>query len=191
MRKSGERICNIAAGGEGPSGVKHTKETIEKFRLAKIGKPQSPEHAEKSRKARVGKKNSPENVERLAASKRKRIINSSGEIFKSATHAAIFISERDGVKAGQGNISMCARGERRNAYGYTWSYDTKNIPKFLPTKYSKKKIHCSNGMSFDSVRDAQKWVKTWRDSASHQPISNAARSGTKAYGYYWEYKNEI
>lgn len=192
MREKGEKLCNIANGGNGGlSGIKLSAEHIEKLRAAKIGKPQTPDHARKSASAKLGKRQPRGAVERLAEKRSKAVINSEGEIFKSSCHAAASISERYGVRASQGNISMCARGERSNAYGYTWSYETDAVPDFLPTKYKKKKIYCSNGMSFDSVRDAQKWVKSWRHSASHQPISNAARSGVKAYNYYWEYRNEV
>lgn len=191
-RDKGKKLCNIYPGGDGRlAGWKHSDEIKEKFRQAKLGKPQSKEHAEKSRSARKGKRNSPEHIERTASFKRKPVINSDGEIFPSACAAATEISKRQKIYASQGNISMCARGLRNNAYGTTWSYNTDTVPAFIPTKHQTKKIQCSNGIIFDSVREAQKWVKEWRGSASHQPISDAARSGKKSYGYYWEYRNEI
>lgn len=191
-REDGKKLCNIYPGGEGRlAGWNHSDEIKEKFRQAKLGKPQSKDHAEKSRTARKGKKNSKEHIEKTVAPKRKPVINSDGEKFASACDAAVYISKNQGVYASQGNISMCARGLRNNAYGLTWSYNTETIPAFIPTKHQTKKIHCSNGMIFESVRDAQNWVKGWRGSASHQPISHAARSGKKSYGHYWEYRNEI
>jgi len=187
LRESGENICNIYNGGEGPSGFKHTEETKMKFRIAKLGKPQMPSHAEKSRIARLGKRNTPEMIAITKKARSKKIINSSGEIFSSATDAARVLSRRLGKKVSQGNISFCANGFRSQAYGYTWSYDLTKTPLLKKSNDAKKMILCSNGKKFNSVQDAKKWVKGWRGSANNQCISKAAREGCSSYGFKWEY----
>lgn len=186
----GYKLTNRSTGGEGASGVVHTDETKEKFRMAKLGKKQKPEHAAKSAIARIGKKNNPESTERTIALKRKKIVNSDGICFISSHHAAMYLTCILEKKCHQGIISMCARGLRNNAYGATWSYDTSIVPEFRKTKTAEKKILCKeNNMTFDSVQKAVKWVSDNLGSANNQCISESARSNGNrtAYGYHWEY----
>jgi len=192
MRTEGASICNIASGGNGGlSGTSLSKEHKEKLRKAKLGKRQLPDHARKSATAKIGKKQPRRAVDFVISKKMKPVINSSGEIFESTVSASKAVSKRLGIKASQGNISMCATGGRNNAYGLTWSYETSSVPKFRPTTSPSKKTVCSNGMRFLSVKKAREWVISWRGSATHQSISDAARNGGNAYGLGWEYKNEI
>lgn len=183
-------ICNVANGGDsGLTGIPLSIGHKEKLRNAKIGKKQNPEHAKKSAIAKLGKKQPRDAVEKMVAVKRKKVINSDGEIFSSATEAADVMSKRLGVKASQGNISMCCRGERGWAYGLSWSYNitSKPNPPKLESSQSKR-IYCSNGMSFDSVQDAKDWVKSWRGKANNQTLSSCARGDLKtAYGFNWRY----
>lgn len=55
---------NLAAGGEGNAGYKHSPETKDKIRQAHLGRKQTPEHTEKLRQANLGKKHSSERVEK-------------------------------------------------------------------------------------------------------------------------------
>ena len=111
-RSIGLNLCNKSSGGDGSSGVVHTDETKMKFRMAKLGKKQKPEHAKKSASIRVGQKNTPEHTEATISKKRKKVINSDGELFISASDAARKVGSRIGVKCSQGKISMCCRGLR-------------------------------------------------------------------------------
>ena len=90
------------------------------MRLAKLGKRQSPEHAKKSRTNKIGFKVS--DTSKFNIDKRKPVKNSDGEIFESAAMAAKVMSKRLGVNASQGNITMCAHGVRKFAYGMSWSF---------------------------------------------------------------------
>lgn len=191
FRDNGSAICNIFNGGEaGNVGIKLTDEHKEKLRKAKLGKPQSLEHAQKSRLNRKGKKNTPEHTERTISLKRKKIIDSNGVIYKSANEASRILSKQYDKRVSQGNISMCARGKRNNAYDRSWSYDITKIPNFKKDIPGAKKIHNkNNGMVFESVQLAKEWVTSLRGKkANNQPISACARGETKiAYGYEWEY----
>lgn len=184
-------ICNFTNGGDGSIGFIINNETKEKFRLAKLGKKQSPSHAAKSRIARLGKKNSIESTEKTISLKRKKIINSNGEIFNSASDAARKISLKMNIKCSQGNISMCANGLRNNAYNLTWSYDLSKIPMFKKTEYKTKKILLiEKNIIFESVQDAKKYIISILGRANNQVISFAARNNCvnkKAYGYTWRY----
>ena len=55
---------NRTDGGDGISGFKMSAESIEKNRLANIGKKHSPESIEKIRLARIGRKHLPESIEK-------------------------------------------------------------------------------------------------------------------------------
>lgn len=190
LRKNGSSICNVANGGEsGLVGIPLTEQHKNKLRMAKTGKRQSPEHARKSATAKVGKKQPRSAVEKMVEGKRKMVINSLGEIYISATHAAKAMAERYGGHPSQGNVSMVCRGERKEAFGLSWSYDITNTPP-APTGVtaSMKKIRCSNGMEFKSAQDAKRWVESWRGKANNQPITECARGESKsAYGFTWEY----
>lgn len=191
LRRSGFEICNIAAGGEsGLVGIPLSETHKEILRQRKIGKTQSPEHARKSAMAKLGKKQPRDAVEALIAKKRKPVINSDGIVFASASHAARHMAEIIGVYPSQGNISMAARGEREEAYGKAWSYDTSKTPEApSPIKANMKKVKCGNGMEFHSTQEATRWVKSWRGSANNQCITACARGEkASAYGFVWRYE---
>jgi hypothetical protein len=190
LKASGTDLCNVALGGEsGLVGIPLSEEHKEILRQRKIGKKQSPEHARKSAQAKLGKKQPREAVEALISKKRKPVINSNGDVFASASHAAKAMSELFGGYASQGNVSMAARGERLEAYGLAWSYDTSKKPSSPSLiKPNMKQIICSNGMRFNSTQDATRWVKSWRGSASNQCITACARNEKcSAYGFFWSY----
>ena len=191
-RSIGVNLCNKSSGGEGNHGVVHTDETKMKFRMAKLGKKQKPEHAKKSASIRVGQKNTPEHTEATISKKRKKVINSDGELFISASDAARKVGSRIGVKCSQGNISMCCRGLRNEAYGYNWSYDITKKPA-APTginPLSKKIKNVTTGDVFNSCKDAAHYIKDIGISKkpARQHISQCARGESKfAYGFEWEY----
>lgn len=139
-----ENLTNTTDGGEGVCGLVHSEEARkkmsgprpnaknwlkgrippdylkEKWRKAKLGKKQSPEHAQKSRTNKVGVKI--QDTSKFNLSKRKPVRNSKGEVFESAATAARAMSERFNVNASQGNISMCTNGKRKTAYGMKWFF---------------------------------------------------------------------
>ena len=72
----GYNLVNSTNGGEGQSGRKHSLETIEKMRQAKLGKKMSQETCEKKRKSMLGKNKgadncmkNPETIEKMRQSK--------------------------------------------------------------------------------------------------------------------------
>lgn len=185
-------LCNVASGGQsGMAGIPLKDYHKEKLRRAKIGKKQAPEHAAKSAMAKKGKRQPVAAVEQMVKNKRKPVINSDGEAFKSASEAAREISKKLSINASQGNISMACRGDRSEAYGMSWSYDaSKAPPPPSKSKASMKRIMCSNGMEFISTQEAMRWVKEWRGSGNSQTISACARGEKKtAYGFKWSYSS--
>lgn len=183
---SRQSLVNLTSGGEG---FEIHPDAKERMRAAKLGKRQSPEHAAKSRSAKLGKPQPQSARDATRRLKSLPIISSDGEIFPSATEAARRMSLRLGVKCSQGNISHSARYERNNAYGLSWSYDTSTVPIFRPTRYQEKAVTCvETGVTFRSVQSAKDWVVSWRGKANNQCISHAARNGSTAYGYHWQYQ---
>lgn len=55
LRRSGVRLSNVTAGGEGLTGHRHTEETKAKMRAAALGRPRSEETKAKLRAANLGK----------------------------------------------------------------------------------------------------------------------------------------
>lgn len=190
LRSAGVKLCNVANGGEaGLVGIPLSEAHKEKLRKAHTGLKQTPEHARKSATAKLGKPQPRDAVELMVRYKRKKVINSDGEVFISASHAARVIAERYSLYPSQGNISMACRGERSEAYGFAWSYDISRTPEKPSGITAKmKRIRCSNGMVFNSAQGAKCWVKSWRGKANNQPITQCARGESRsAYGFVWEY----
>jgi hypothetical protein len=187
LRHSGVRICNVANGGNGGlAGTILSNDHKEKLRKAKVGKKQMPEHAMKSAMAKIGKKQPRSAVEKTREAISKKVINSTGEIFKSATDAARVLSERTGLNCSQGNISMACNGIRNEAYGFSWSYNIEVKPSL-----KKHLVACSNGMKFNSVTEAAKWVESWRGQCAPSGITNSIFGNHNAYGYKWSYENVV
>ena len=183
-----KNLTNLTGGGEG---LHELDESVRQV-LSKVAKERG--MSEKLRlaglTARTGMKNSKKQKDAISKAKSIKVIASDGRIFKSVTEAARVMSDELGVFASQGNISMCARGERSNAYGRTWSYDTSEIPKYIETQYRVKTIKIvETGQQFKSTQDATRWVRSWRGVANNQCVTQAARAGSMAYGFHWTYED--
>lgn len=191
LRRYGEKLCNYTDGGDGGDCFRHNAATKMKFRMAKLGKKQSPEHAKKSAEAKIGKKQPRDAVEKTRKARSRMIISSNGEVFSSSSEAARVISKRGGICCSQGNISQCARGQRNNAYGVTWSYDLSSAPEFRETNFGRMRIiNIDNGMEFASALKVIEWLSSEKPNKykySRQQISRACSTGGKSYGYRWKY----
>ena len=155
-KEAGIGICNLTNGGDGVSGYKRSlesrkeqsqrmlgktppnkgkpasKEAIEKMRLAKLGKKQSPQHIENFRKARMGHIVSDATKAKLSAIFKGRIIPeeqyahrrkpvvciTTNEIFKSVSEA----SKKFDIPTT--NISRCCSGVFKQTKGYVFEYVT-------------------------------------------------------------------
>ena len=171
----GVKLCNKTIGGDGALS-NPSKKTREKQRIAKTGVKQSKEHSKKSATAKIGKKQPRSAVDYVSGLKKKKVINSDGEIFESATEAA----KKYGTT--QGLISMCCRGERLTTKGKAWSYDIENVPKVTIASNKKRVRNIGTDEIFESIGDACKAYNV-----SNQCMSFAARKGRKCKSYYWEY----
>lgn len=119
---------------------------------------------------------------------------SNGMSFESGRAAAEWLRINGFPNARQGHIASCARGERRKAYGYAWSYVEVPIDDGIGWKEAigisnSKPVNCSNGMRFPSCAAASDWVRSGGfPKATSIRISSVARSNSgSAYGFSWWY----
>lgn len=187
-KRLGFKLVNISDGGDGSIFSQVKPETRLKQSLAKKGKPMNPNFVKAGKTARSGMKNRPEHTEAMVKDKRKPVINSNGEIYISATHAARAIGGSQGV------ISSSARTHGKLAYGLAWSYDLTEIPKAIIVPQGKKVVRC-DGLVFSSAREATDHLSLeLGKKCAHQSITESARSNGKktAYGYkfYYDFNRE-
>jgi len=123
---------------------------------------------------------------------RKEVYCSNGMFFLSLSHAAEFLRSQ-GVSAKANHISSCAKGNANSAYGFSWSFHS--FPKqpkkrFELSNYKKRKIFCSNGMSFESVSSAVRWLnEQGKEITGNSTIIEATKKhGRSAYGFSWSYE---
>lgn len=100
----------------------------------------------------------------VGVSKSGMVYRSDGRSFNSCADAARFVvSEGKYPLAHSSKIYHSAIGVGKSMYGYAWSFD--GVPlsprgrKRDRRDWYGKTIYCSNGMKFDSILDAQDWVK--------------------------------
>lgn len=126
-----------------------------------------------------------------ARSLRKKVYCSNGMNFEHARLAADWIKENHGINADSGHIRGACNGKHDVIYGYKWSYDDIFSGEW---NYSpmQRVVHCSNGMKFQSVTDAAKWVReSGIGNCSASSISRAcSREEATAYGFSWWYEGE-
>lgn len=100
----------------------------------------------------------------LGVSRSGEVYRSDGSSFASCADAARVISlEGKYPLANSSKIYNSASGIGRSMYGYAWSFDcVPNPPKGRKRDrrdWYGKTVFCSNGMKFESILDAQDWVK--------------------------------
>jgi hypothetical protein len=108
-----ENLCNATDGGLGIYGFIFTKETRDKMSKSHSG----------IKHHMFGKKHSTKSLDKMSQSTpKKKVSCSNGLVFDSAKMASKWIESIGLSINAQGNISSCARGDRKYAYGFTWKY---------------------------------------------------------------------
>ena len=102
------------------------------------------------------------------------------------------------LSCNNGSISKCCKGNILTYNGYIWQYkDSDDIEERVLLVQSKSKVG-KNTKAVFCLNEQKEIIKEY-DSASaagrefgvaHTGIAYAARTGGKAYGYYWRYKGE-
>lgn len=163
-----DKLCNIATGGHGTSGMKFSEDSRRKVS-----------------KALTGRKVSDLVRSRFKELNSKKVIRSDGMIFNSVKDAAFFIK---GYHCGstRSNIAYCARGQTKNSMGFGWSYDLSKVPELHPRKGVRKKVKCiEKDLTFESIVDAVEWVKLTNGKACDYVISRAINENRLGYGFHW------
>ena len=176
-------LVNATSGGEGV--CMPSKETREKMRAAKVGKPLAYfADPVKVKAARI----------KTAAKLRRSIVTNMGETFESGRHAVAFLKENGFPKASPGNIASCIRGNMPTAYKRTWSLEGTQPHCYMRAVFDKKNrkskaVIRSDGVRFLSASHAARAMsKNISAKASQGNISMVCRGERKdAYGYGWEY----
>ena len=187
-KRLGFKLVNISDGGDGSIFSQVKPETRLKQSLAKKGKPMNPNFVKAGKTARSGMKNRPEHTEAMVKDKRNPVINSNGDVYISATHAA------KAIGGTQGHISSAARMKGGIAYGLAWSYDLTRVPVAIIVPPGKRVMRC-DGLIFNSAREAADHLSSELGrKCVHQSITESARRNgeRKAYGYrfYYDFNRE-
>lgn len=119
---------------------------------------------------------------------------SNGKCFDSITLARDWVRENTKYKnASQSTINEASREKGRSAYGFAWS--RKDFPgkplgkKHYGAKHFGKKVECSNGMIFDSISEAARWLskELGKTCYNNNIVRHLKGHIKKAYGYTWRY----
>lgn len=119
-------------------------------------------------------------------SNRKTVYCSNGEVYSSGSDASLAAYGHSG---GASKIFQCCDGIRKSAGGFTWAYNPDDLATFVEPSVSSsrakwKRVGCENGMVFESMFLAKKWLEkqngvTYSDSV----ITQSLRRGGKCGGY--------
>ena len=162
-------LRNRTNGGEGFSGAIHSKEHKEKIRNAHIANGMI----------------------------RSVVCVETGKTFSSAVDAATWLAEytnyTKSIRNIQHKISVCCRGERSSAYGYTWMLVGGDAPREKidgnrDKRVSIKSTSIIDGQTriFSSISDASIYIKG--TSGCRANIRRCLSGKTKtAYDHTWEY----
>lgn len=150
-------------------GKKHSDATKAKIGAAHLGKKKSPESVEKTRLAHTGKKRSKEFVDSM------RLRRASHETKEKLRRAAL------GTKQSPETIAKRVL----HLKGRVFSEDHK---KKIGKSQKRTPVECSNGMVFESVMDAQRWLRLNGFPKAREGNVRSARDGRRnyAYGFTWK-----
>ena len=166
------RCYNLNPTARNCSGIKRSKETIEKMRKASTGRMHTIEAKKKV------------SMNNTKATSREIVNLDTNEIFKSAVEASKYYN----LNSLRKSICGVCRGSRKTAGGYRWSYTsskdlTHNHTERVRNKLGKKVINLDTEKEFNNMVEAAEYYNM---SKSH--ISEVCRGKTeKAGGYRWSY----
>lgn len=158
FRHEGIKLANKTDGGEGLSGFRHSYET------------------------------------RIKSARK--VYCSNGMTFESISFAADWVRSQGVYAARGGMITSCCMGKRKTVYGYAWDYNSvpvtpehtgKEAMAKAAAKASSVKVFCSNGMEFNSRKDAVIWLReNGHPNASDSAIVACCNGKYHtAYGHTW------
>lgn len=168
-------LCNMTEGGEGMSGYRHSDEGKKKISASKVGKPRPAEAIMKMRQSKIGKTISEATRQKMSDA-RKGHVHSPEAIQKMRDKANARSKETISkqVSANTGKIRSDVAREN------------------MAASQKGKAVECSNGMTFEKLTHAVKWLKeNGHPKASVQSIAKASSAKHRiAYGFGWRLKED-
>lgn len=121
----------------------------------------------------------------------RRVFCSNGMSFDNSLLAAEWIESEHGCKAYADHIRSACQGKHEIIHGYRWSYEDIFTGNWEYVS-RKRAVFCSNGMKFDTVTDAAKWVSESGLGKCHTTLISRAcsRPEALAYGLAWWYEGD-
>lgn len=169
-------LCNMTDGGEGMSGYRHSENGKLKIAASKVGKPRPQAAVEKMRQSKLGKKAS--EATRQKMSNARRGYSHSPEAIqkmrdKANARTAETIAKQVAANTGKSRSNAARENMRAAQKGKT--------------------VECSNGMTFEKLADAARWLKeNGHPKASVQAIAKASSAKHRiAYGFGWKIKEDF
>lgn len=176
-----ENLCNLRDGGHG--GINPSEETRQKMSIARKGRKDSPETLEKKRLASLGRSPSMEARKKISAS-----------LKGNKSHGWSKESREKLSKSLKGRIFSAEHGKRISEAkkGKTGRKLPAHEIEAIKERLSKT-IYCSNGMIFKSQLHAIDFLKKQGHSPSdNSAISRCATGKTGyAYGFVWGYDDSV
>ena len=166
-------LCNMTDGGEGMSGYRHSETGKFKIAASKVGKPRPPEAVEKMRLSKLGK-NASEATRQKMSDARKGHRHSAEAVEKMRQKAAARSAETIAKQVAANTGKIRSTDARLN----------------MAASQKGKSVECSNGMTFEKLAHAAKWLKeNGHPKASVQAIVKASSAKHRvAYGFGWRIK---
>lgn len=176
ISKSGIKLCNMTKGGDGSDGWVPSKENRENMSNGQKRSLLGVSAEELNRRAEV-----------MALAVRKPVYCSNGMLFDSRTKAVEWLRNNVCSTAGESGISAAINKKgQRSAYGFFWSND--GVFDDSEKIGVDVAVCCSNGMTFESITKAAKWVidNIDRNAKPSNAIAAASKpGGGSSYGLLW------
>lgn len=168
-------LCNMTDGGEGMSGYRHSETGKLKIAASKVGKSRPPEAVEKMRQSKLGKKASEATRQKMSDAR------------KGYTHSAEAVE-----KMRQKAVSRSAETVAKQVAANTGKIRSAEARLNMAAAQKGKSVECSNGMTFEKLTHAAKWLKeNGHPKASVQAIVKASSAKHRvAYGFGWRIRED-
>jgi hypothetical protein len=214
-----DNLCNLTDGGEGASGFVRPREVVERMAAMHRGMKRSEQSRRRMSEAQLNSTNRPDNSGDKNPSKRQDVRDKMSAARKGRFTGDDNVSRRPDVRAklssnnamndpaNRAKVSAALKG-RKAPWIMGDNHPNKkpaareHLSKLMKGRnapwatgsnaHNSRSVVCDNGLEFDTITDASKWVcKTYSKCAKNivSKISEACKGRRKtAYGHKWKFK---
>lgn len=192
----GYRLCNKTLGGDGCLGMMMSDEARRKCGEKNIGRKWSEERKIAQSIRLKGRKMSEDHKNKMSKIAKSRgfdnrkipdrpVTSSEGVTYKSLIEARKDMAKRFGFSEKSGNIGLCCKGDRLNAFGLNWAYGDE---KPSPAIGSKGRViqELTTGLFYKSISD---FCKN-NDGFCKKKVKKCIDQGVFFKGLKWKYIDE-